>query len=104
MFKARVSDSKLRGTLRFEAEKFFEDGLSREIHFANDADVAGVAEMRYGAARDVDGLVVLTTLVGGVLAGPRWIPAKTALRYRKKGGLVDDLRRIRGLPPHENPS
>lgn len=27
----------------FEAEKFFEDGLGREIHFANDADVAGVA-------------------------------------------------------------
>jgi hypothetical protein len=26
----------------FEAEKFFEDGLGREIHFANDADVAGV--------------------------------------------------------------
>ena len=34
----------------FEAEKFFEDGLGRDIHFANDADVAGVAEMRYGAA------------------------------------------------------
>jgi polyphosphate glucokinase len=39
----------------FEAEKFFEDGLGREIHFANDADVAGVAEARYGAARDVPG-------------------------------------------------
>lgn len=34
--------------------------------------------------------------------GRRWIPAKTALRYRRKGGLVDDLRRIRGLPPHEH--
>src|SRR5687767_1473159 len=36
----------------FEAEKFFEDGLGRDIHFANDADVAGVAEVRYGAAKD----------------------------------------------------
>lgn len=50
----------------FEAEKFFEDGLGREIHFANDADVAGVAEARYGAARDVAGLVLLTTLGTGI--------------------------------------
>ncbi|HYJ49344.1 MAG TPA: ROK family protein [Microbacterium sp.] len=50
----------------FEAEKFFEDGLGRDIHFANDADVAGVAEMRYGAARDVGGLVILTTLGTGI--------------------------------------
>jgi polyphosphate glucokinase len=50
----------------FEAEKFFEDGLGREIHFANDADVAGVAEVRYGAAKDRDGLVMLTTLGTGI--------------------------------------
>jgi len=50
----------------FEAERFFEDGLGREIHFANDADVAGVAELRYGAARDAEGLVVLTTLGTGI--------------------------------------
>ncbi len=50
----------------FEAEKFFEDGLGREIHFANDADVAGVAEARYGAARGVEGLVLLTTLGTGI--------------------------------------
>ncbi len=50
----------------FEAEKFFEDGLGRDIHFANDADVAGVAEMRYGAARGVGGLTILTTLGTGI--------------------------------------
>ncbi len=50
----------------FEAEKFFEDGLGRDIHFANDADVAGVAEVRYGAARDASGLVILTTLGTGI--------------------------------------
>ncbi len=50
----------------FEAEKFFEDGLGREIHFANDADVAGVAEAQYGAARGVEGLVLLTTLGTGI--------------------------------------
>ncbi|WP_169582475.1 MULTISPECIES: polyphosphate--glucose phosphotransferase [Microbacterium] len=50
----------------FEAERFFEDGLGREIHFANDADVAGVAEVRYGAAKDQPGLTILTTLGTGI--------------------------------------
>ncbi len=59
---ANVSDK----WIGFEAEKFFEDGLGREIHFANDADVAGVAEVRYGAAKGVEGLVILTTLGTGI--------------------------------------
>ncbi|WP_394289260.1 polyphosphate--glucose phosphotransferase [Microbacterium sp.] len=50
----------------FEAEDFFEEGLGRDIHFANDADVAGVAELRYGAAQDRNGLVLLTTLGTGI--------------------------------------
>ncbi|GAA1951665.1 polyphosphate--glucose phosphotransferase [Microbacterium deminutum] len=50
----------------FEAEKFFEDGLGRDIHFANDADVAGVAEVRFGAAKDRPGLTILTTLGTGI--------------------------------------
>lgn len=50
----------------FEAERFFEDGLGRDIHFANDADVAGVAEARFGAARDKPGLTILTTLGTGI--------------------------------------
>lgn len=62
MSAANVSDR----WIGFEAEKFFEDGLGREIHFANDADVAGVAEMRYGAARDAAGLTLLTTLGTGI--------------------------------------
>ena len=50
----------------FEAEKFFEKGLGRDIHFANDADVAGVAELRYGAAKGQAGLTILTTLGTGI--------------------------------------
>ncbi|MGN6219261.1 MAG: polyphosphate--glucose phosphotransferase [Microbacterium sp.] len=59
---ANVSDQ----WIGFEAEKFFEDGLGRDIHFANDADVAGVAEVRYGAAKDQPGLTILTTLGTGI--------------------------------------
>jgi polyphosphate glucokinase len=59
---ANVSDK----WIDFEAEKFFEDGLGRDIHFANDADVAGVAEVRFGAAKDAAGLTILTTLGTGI--------------------------------------
>ncbi|MDP3209471.1 MAG: ROK family protein [Rhodoglobus sp.] len=49
-----------------EAEKLFEKALGRDILFVNDADAAGVAETRYGAAKDVPGLVILTTLGTGI--------------------------------------
>ena len=49
-----------------EAEKIFEDHLGRDILLVNDADAAGVAEVRYGAAKDHPGLVVLTTLGTGI--------------------------------------
>lgn len=80
----------------FEAEKFFEDGLGREIHFANDADVAGVAELRYGAARDVQGLVLLTTLGTGIgtamLYNGVLIP-NCELGHLEKSGLEGDTER-----------
>jgi polyphosphate glucokinase len=49
-----------------EAEKLFEKAIGRDIRFVNDADAAGVAEVRYGAAKDVPGLVILTTLGTGI--------------------------------------
>lgn len=38
----------------------------REVTVLNDADAAGLAEYRYGAGRDVDGLVVLLTFGTGI--------------------------------------
>lgn len=55
-----------------EAERLFEERLSRDIHFVNDADAAGVAEARYGAARGVPGLVLLTTLGTGIGGAILW--------------------------------
>ena len=49
-----------------DAEALFEQHLGRDIHFVNDADAAGVAENRYGAAKNVSGLVIMTTLGTGV--------------------------------------
>lgn len=50
----------------FEAEKFFEKELGRNIHFVNDADAAGYAEVVYGAAKNQKGLVIMTTLGTGI--------------------------------------
>jgi polyphosphate glucokinase len=50
----------------FQAETFFEKHLGRPITFVNDADAAGVAEARYGAAKGKSGLVILTTLGTGI--------------------------------------
>jgi len=49
-----------------EAEALFERALRRDIHFVNDADAAGVAEVRFGAAGGSDGLVIMTTLGTGI--------------------------------------
>ena len=39
---------------------------SRDVHVVNDADAAGLAEVRYGAAKGRSGLVMLTTLGTGI--------------------------------------
>jgi polyphosphate glucokinase len=49
-----------------DAEKLFEQALKRDIFFINDADAAGIAEVRFGAAKGTRGLVILTTLGTGI--------------------------------------
>ena len=49
-----------------QADQFFADALGRSITLVNDADAAGVAEVRYGAAKGINGLVILTTLGTGI--------------------------------------
>lgn len=48
------------------AEQIFERALGRDITLVNDADAAGVAEVRFGAARGHQGLVIVTTLGTGI--------------------------------------
>ena len=49
-----------------DVDALFTERLGRPVHVVNDADAAGVAEVRYGAAKDVPGLVILTTLGTGI--------------------------------------
>lgn len=48
------------------AEALFEERLQVPIHFVNDADAAGHAEVRFGAAKGREGVVLLTTLGTGI--------------------------------------
>ncbi|WP_316670509.1 polyphosphate--glucose phosphotransferase [uncultured Propionibacterium sp.] len=50
----------------FAAEDFLTGQLRRPVTLLNDADAAGIAEMRFGAGRDRGGLVIMTTLGTGI--------------------------------------
>jgi polyphosphate glucokinase len=49
-----------------DGSRIFSAVLGRSCLLVNDADAAGVAEQRYGAARGEDGLVIVTTLGTGI--------------------------------------
>jgi polyphosphate glucokinase len=48
------------------ADELFETELGRHVHVINDADAAGVAEVKYGAGRQKHGLTIMTTLGTGI--------------------------------------
>lgn len=48
------------------ADEVFSRATGRVVHAVNDADAAGLAEVRYGAARGRSGLVIMTTLGTGI--------------------------------------
>lgn len=50
----------------FDADAAFETALKRHVHVLNDADAAGLAEMKYGAGQNESGLVIMTTLGTGI--------------------------------------
>jgi len=52
------------------ADRVLSEAIGHTVHAINDADAAGLAEERYGAARGQRGLVIMTTLgtgIGGAL-------------------------------------
>ncbi|MBO9577859.1 MAG: ROK family protein [Microbacteriaceae bacterium] len=50
----------------YDARTRFSEALGRTVTLVNDADAAGYAELHYGAAKGVPGLVILTTLGTGI--------------------------------------
>jgi polyphosphate glucokinase len=49
-----------------DADALFTRATGRDVHVVNDADAAGLAEVRYGAAKGRSGLVIVTTLGTGI--------------------------------------
>lgn len=49
-----------------DAGRLFPEVLGRPVHVMNDADAAGVAEMRYGVGKGRRGVVVMVTLGTGI--------------------------------------
>lgn len=49
-----------------DADTVFEAALGRSVHVVNDADAAGLAEVRYGAAKGRRGVVMVVTLGTGI--------------------------------------
>jgi polyphosphate glucokinase len=55
-----------------DADKVLTARLERPVHVLNDADAAGYGELRFGAAKGRDGLVILTTLGTGIGSALLW--------------------------------
>ncbi len=55
-----------------EAEQLFEEAIGHPIAFVNDADAAGYAELHFGAANNVNGMVLVTTLGTGIGSALIW--------------------------------
>lgn len=54
------------GWVGTDANELFTSTLDRPVTVLNDADAAGLAEDRYGAGRDFDGVILLLTLGTGI--------------------------------------
>jgi polyphosphate glucokinase len=55
-----------RAWIGTDADRLFTEATGRDVHVVNDADAAGLAEARYGAAKGRRGLVIVTTLGTGI--------------------------------------
>jgi polyphosphate glucokinase len=75
--------------------KIATDRLHRSVTAINDADAAGLAEVRYGAARDEPGTVLLLTLgtgIGSALFVNRQLVPNTELGHLEVAGCEAELR------------
>jgi polyphosphate glucokinase len=72
-----------------DADKLFTKATGREVHVVNDADAAGLAEVRYGAAKGRSGLVIVTTLgtgIGSALVNDGVLVPNSELGHLEIGG------------------
>jgi polyphosphate glucokinase len=78
-----------------DADGLLTERLGRSVHLLNDADAAGLAEARYGAARDLDGVAVVVTIGTGlgtaVLTRGVLVPNTELGHIRMRGTAAEKL-------------
>lgn len=55
-----------KAAIGFDFQRHLEEKLGSSVNMVNDADAAGLAEMRWGAGREEDGVVLMLTLGTGI--------------------------------------
>ncbi len=82
------------GWVDTDAAGLLASATGRQVAVINDADAAGVAEMRFGAGRGVDGVVVMVTLGTGigsaVFVDGRLVPNTELGHLHLHGGDAED--------------
>lgn len=67
-----------KDAIGFDFRRSLEEAFGNSVNLVNDADAAGLAEMRWGAGRGVDGVVLMLTLGTGIgtalFVGGRLVP------------------------------
>jgi polyphosphate glucokinase len=88
-----------------DADRLFTAATGREVHVVNDADAAGLAEVRYGAARGRGGLVLVTTFgtgIGSALVNDGVLVPNTELGHLEIDGHVAESRASNRAREHED--
>ncbi|MGI9666237.1 MAG: polyphosphate--glucose phosphotransferase [Acidimicrobiia bacterium] len=88
-----------------EADTAFEHALGRPVSVINDADAAGLAEVQYGAAQDMDGVCLLLTFgtgIGSALINDGRLVPNTELGHLKFRGMEAEAYAAAQLVEREN--
>lgn len=96
-----------RAAIGFDLQRLLEEELGEPVRVVNDADAAGLAEIRWGAGRSLDGVVLMLTLGTGIgtslFVGGRLVP-NTELGHIEIEGHDAEVRASDGARKRENMS
>jgi polyphosphate glucokinase len=101
---ARTAANVDRSWIGTDVAEVLRTATGRDVFVVNDADAAGVAEARFGAARDTDGVVLVTTLgtgIGSALLVDGTLVPNTELGHLEVGGHDAETRAADSVREHE---
>jgi polyphosphate glucokinase len=102
---ARTAANVDKAWIGIDVDSLMTARLGRHVHVVNDADAAGLAEARFGAAKDVAGVVIVTTLgtgIGSALLVDGTLVPNTELGHIEVGGKDAETRASDGVREAEN--